>query len=92
MARLLSLAKHSRPNTPSLFQVTRAKYHNDEDWKKLCKALNCLRGTRAEELRWSLTDLSQHPYSVGGLYAVHVDMRGHSGALFQSGGHTVIIK
>jgi hypothetical protein len=80
-AKLLFLSKRARPDLQQAvgFLTTRVKSPDTDDWKKLNRVIQYLRGTR--ELNLTLEADSTHvvKWWVDAAFAVHPDMRSQTG-------------
>jgi hypothetical protein len=92
LAKLLFLAKRGRPDIllAILFLTTRVKAPDEDDWKKLLRVLGYLKGTLDFELTISCNSLDKLTWYIDGSYAIHEDMKGHSGAVLMIGDSTVL--
>ncbi len=86
-AKLLFLCKRARPDiqTAVAFLTTRVKGPDKDDQKKLQRVLSYLSGTKGLTLTLEATDLSIAKWWVDGSYAVHNDMRSHTGGTMSLG-------
>ncbi len=92
VAKLLFLAKRGRPDIllAISFLTTRVKAPDEDDWKKLLRVLGYLKGTLNFELTISCNSLDKLTWYIDGSYAIHEDMKGHSGAVLLIGDSTVL--
>ena len=67
------------------FLTTRVKSPDKDDWGKLKRVLKYLNGTKYLKLRLSMENLGMLKWYVNGTHNVHLDCRGHGGALFSMG-------
>ena len=84
-AKLLYLCKRTRQDiqTAVAFLCTRVKNPDTDDYKKLTRVIQYLRGT--QELTLTI-EPNDHPnWWVDSSYAVHPDMRSHSGIIMMLG-------
>ena len=83
VAKLLYLAKHSPPDilTTVSFLCTRVKGLDTDDWKKLNRCINYLADTRDLYLTISMSDNPTINWWVDASFAVHPDLRSHTGAI-----------
>ena len=84
-AKLLYLCKRTRQDiqTAVAFLCTRVKSPDTDDYKKLTRVIQYLRGT--QELTLTI-EPNEHPnWWVDSSYAVHPDMRSHSGIIMMLG-------
>jgi len=86
-AKLLFLAKRSRPDiqTAVAFLTTRVKSPDKDDYKKLARVMRYLRGTTDLSLTLEADDLRVVKWWVDGSFAVHPDMKSHTGATMTLG-------
>ena len=87
VAKLLYLEKRARPDieTAVAFLTTRVSNATIDDWKKLLRILNYLNGT-IDELRTIGCDSLDHLFTwVDAAYAVHYNMRSHTGGTMSFG-------
>ena len=94
VAKLLYLAKHGRPDIllPVCFLTTRVSTPTEEDEKKLHRVLRHLQGTRDIFLRISADEPLTVQAFVDASYAVHPDMRSHTGSFITLGRGAVFCK
>ena len=90
-AKLLFLCKRARPDlqTAVSFLTTRVKGPDEDDWKKLGRVMRYLRKTARLPLTLEAHDLHVLKWSVDASFAVHPDMRSHSGASMTMGKGTI---
>jgi hypothetical protein len=83
VAKLLFLAKRGRPDIllSVSFLTTRVQNPDEDDWKKLLRILSYLQDTMHFYLTISCKDLHKMSWFIDGSYAVHAEMKGHSGAV-----------
>jgi hypothetical protein len=81
VAKTLFLCKQVRPDlqTAVIFFSTRVKSRDEDDHKKLVRMLQLLQDTRGELLTLSADSLHNVRWWVDASYAVHPDMRSHTG-------------
>ena len=81
-AKGLFVCKHGRPDTQTAiaFLTTRVKEPDQDDWKKLMRLMTYLRDTQDMVLTLEADDLKMMRWYVDASFAVHNDMRGHTGA------------
>jgi hypothetical protein len=86
-AKLLWATKRGRPDvhTAIAFLCTRVKSPDQDDYKKLVRVIKYLRRTKFLRLRMSATHLDQNHWLIDGAFAVHNDMRSHSGSFMTFG-------
>ena len=87
VAKSLFLCKRARPDvqTPVAFLCTRVKQPDEDDYKKLKRMIQYLRLTRNLFLTLEADNLSVVKWWVDASYAVHADMRSHTGATMSLG-------
>jgi hypothetical protein len=87
VAKLLYLCKRTRPDihTAVAFLTTRVSEPDVDDYKKLRRVIRYLRGTRELPLTLEVNDLSTVRWWVDAAFAVHPDMKGHTGATMSMG-------
>ena len=87
VAKLLFLSKRARPDiqTSVAFLCTRVKEPDHDDYKKLARVMKYLRGTRTLPLRLKADDSGVMKWWVDGSFAVHPDMRSHTGGTMSLG-------
>ena len=81
-AKLLFLSKRARPDiqTAVAFLTTRVKLPDRDDYKKLARVMKYLRATVDLSLILEADDLNVVKWWVDGSFAVHPDMKSHTGA------------
>jgi hypothetical protein len=86
-AKLLYLAKRVRPDLQTVvsFLCTRVQSPDVDDWKKLGRCLTFLRDTKDEVLTLSADGSWTIKWWVDASYAVHPDMKSHTGATMSLG-------
>ena len=94
VAKLLYLAKRSRPDvlTAVSFLCTRVKSPDTDDWKKLNRCLNYLADTRDLYLTVGMTSEPTINWWVDASFAVHPDLRSHTGATVSLGKGSIFNK
>jgi KUP system potassium uptake protein len=87
VAKLLWVMKRSRPDieTTISFLCTRVSCSDIDDWKKLRRLLQFLSQTIDDERVIGADDLSQLATFVEGSYAIHHDMKSHTGGAMSFG-------
>jgi hypothetical protein len=87
VAKLLYLCKRSRPDihTAVAFLSTRVSKPDVDDYKKLRRVIRYLRGSRELPLTLEVNDPGIILWWVDAAFAVHPDMRGHTGATMSMG-------
>ncbi len=80
-AKALFLCKCGRPDiqTAVAFLTTRVKEPDTDDWKKLLRLMAYLRGTKKLILTLEADDMKMMKWYIDASYAVHKDMKGHTG-------------
>jgi hypothetical protein len=91
VAKLLFLCKRARPDiqTPISFLCTRVKYPDTDDYKKLTRVMKYLRGSLHMPLTLQADDLQIVKWWVDASFAVHKDMKSHTGGMMTLGKGTV---
>jgi hypothetical protein len=86
-AKLLFLSRRARPDiqTAVAFLTTRVKSPDEDDKKKLRRCMQYLRGTPEIVLTLEADNLHVVKWWVDGSYAVHPDMKSHTGATMTLG-------
>ena len=81
VAKSLFLCKRSRPDlqTAGAFLCTRVKVPNEDDYKKLVRMVQYLRATRRLVHTLEADDLTVVKWWANSYYAVHPDMKSHTG-------------
>jgi hypothetical protein len=87
VAKLLFVAKRARPDTqvPIVFLTSRVTKANEDDWKKLKRLLEYLQGSLDMPLTLSIDNMSVLKTWVDAAYALHMDMRSHTGGAIMMG-------
>jgi hypothetical protein len=87
VAKLLFLCKRARPDiqAPVAFLCTRVKDPDADDYKKLGRTMKYLRGTLNMPLTLEADDLQIMKWWVDASYAVHNDMKSHTGGALSLG-------
>ncbi|GAX21402.1 hypothetical protein FisN_28Lu124 [Fistulifera solaris] len=87
VAKLLFLCKRARPDiqTPVAFLCTRVQSPDRDDWKKLARTMKYLRGTKSLPLTLGADNLSVVKWWADASFAVHKDMRSHTGGVLSMG-------
>ena len=87
VAKGLFLCKRARPDiqTTIAFLSTRVKQPDQDDWKKLRRLIDYLRGTMDLVLTLKADNTSIIKWYVDVAYAVHPDMRSHTGGAMTLG-------
>jgi len=86
-AKLLFLCKRARPDiqTAVAFLTTRVISPDEDDWKKLARTINYLRLTKDLNLTLESDGTMVLKWWVDGAFAVHPDMRSHTGGTMSMG-------
>ena len=81
VAKALFLCKRARPDTQTAvaFLCTRVKACDEDDYKKLTRLLQFLRATKDDFLTLSAESLHHLRWWIDASYAVHPDMKSHTG-------------
>lgn len=87
VAKLLFLCKRARPDiqTAVAFLTTRVKSPDEDDYKKLGCVMKYLRGTLDLELTLEGNSLNSIKWWADGAFAVHPNMRSHTGGVMTLG-------
>jgi hypothetical protein len=87
VAQLLFVCKRARPDiqTAVAFLCTRVQYPDVDDYKKLVRVIKYLRKTKDMPLRLEAESLKIAKWWVDASYAVHPDMKSHTGGVFSLG-------
>ena len=91
VAKLLFLCKRARPDlqTEVAFLCTRVKAPDKDDYKKLTRLVKYLRGTASLPLTLEANSLQIVKWWVDASYAVHPDMKSHTGGMMSLGKGTI---
>jgi hypothetical protein len=83
----LFACKRARPDIhPAIaFLTTRVRNPNQDDWRKLIKLLKYINGTRNDVLTLSADNLNVVKWYVDASFAVHPDMKSHTGGVMTYG-------
>ena len=86
------LCKHARQDLlPGIvFLTTRVRSPNHQDWMKLIKIMNYLKATRNEIMRMSADNSQTIKWYVDSSFAVHKDMKSHTGAIMTLGTGAIV--
>jgi Reverse transcriptase (RNA-dependent DNA polymerase)/Zinc knuckle len=87
VAKLLFLCKRARPDiqTAVAFLTTRVKAPDHDDYKKLGRVMKYLRATHSLDLTLEADDMRIMKWWVDGSYAIHPDMKSHTGGVLSFG-------
>jgi hypothetical protein len=87
VAKLLFVGKRARPDTqvPIAFLTSRVTKADEDDWKKLKRMLQYLNSTINMPLTISIDKMSIIKTWVDASYAIHNDMRSHTGGIIMMG-------
>ena len=87
VAKCLFVCKRARQdiNPAIAYLTTRVRGPNQEDWKKLIKMLGFLKRTKKDVLHLSANSTTVLMWSVDASFAVHEDMKSHTGAVMTMG-------
>ena len=87
VAKLLFVAKRARPDiqVPIAFLTSRVTKADEDDWKKLKRLLQYLQSTIDMPLTLSIDNMSIIKTWVDASYAIHNDMRSHTGGTIMMG-------
>jgi hypothetical protein len=91
VAKLLFLCKRARPDVQlaTAFLCTRVNAPDVDDYKKLSRTMKYLRGTLHMPLILEADDMSIIKWSVDASFAVHPDMKSHTGGSMTLGKGTI---
>ena len=92
VAQLLFLCMRARRDiqTAVAFLTTRVKEPDKDDWGKVKRVLQYLKGTRSLKLRLTIDTLQCTKWLVDSSHGVHNDCRGHTGAAMTLGGGAAV--
>ena len=81
VAKSLFIAKRGRPDTqvPVAFLCTRVQVLTEEDWHKLTRMMKFLKKTENDVLTLSASDPTVTKWYADAAFAVHPDMKSHTG-------------
>ena len=87
VAKALFLAKRARPDIQTVvaFLCTRVKSPTNADWSKLHRMMLFLKNTKDECLKLTIDNTGIARWYVDAAYAVHPDMKSHTGAFLTLG-------
>jgi hypothetical protein len=82
VAKALFACKRARPDIhpPTTLLCTRVKGPSEDDWKKLIRMLEYVKGSLDDVLRLAADDLHVVKWYVDASFAVHPDFKSHTGA------------
>ena len=91
VARGLFVSKRARPDIqPTIaFLCTRVKEPTKDDWKKLTRLMSYLKKTRDDVLTLKCDGKNEVKWWIDAAFAVHPDMRSHTGAIMTLGSGAV---
>jgi Reverse transcriptase (RNA-dependent DNA polymerase) len=94
VAKLLYLSKRGRPDIQLAvaFLTTRVSHASEQDWTKLTRVLSYLRATRHLTLTLGADSLTKISSWTDASYAVHPDMRSHTGGAISMGTGAIMCK
>ena len=86
-AQMLFVSQRGRPDlrTAVSFLTKRVKAPDEDDYKKLVRAIKYIRRTKFLRLKIEATYLDQNHWFIDGAFAVHDDMKSHTGAYMTFG-------
>ena len=87
VAKRLFLCKHARPDiqTTIAFLTTRVQEPDEDDWKKLLRMMRYLNGSKDLVLTLSADGTGICKWYIDASYAVHNDLKGHTGSAMTMG-------
>jgi hypothetical protein len=90
--KAMFLCKRARPDIDQaiIFLSLRVKDANEGDWKKLLRVLSFLEGTIEDVLKLEADDTNTLTGYIDAAFAVHADMKSHTGAVFTMGKGAII--
>ena len=82
VAQMLFVSQRGRPDLRTVVSclTKRVKAPDKDDWKKLARAVKYMRKTKFLRLKIEATYLDQNHWFIDGAFAVHDDMKSHTGA------------
>jgi hypothetical protein len=85
--KAMFLCKRARPDIDQAiaFLSSRVNYANEGDWKKLLRVMGFLKGTIDNVLTLEADDTNTLTWYIDVAFAVHGDMKSHTGAVFTMG-------
>jgi hypothetical protein len=92
MMKAMFMCKRARPDIePAIsFLSSRVNDANKGDWKKLLRVMSFLKGTIDDILTLEADDTTTLTWYIDVAFAVHGDMRSHTGAVFTMGKGAII--
>jgi len=92
VVQLLFLCMRARRDiqTAVAFLTTRVKKPDKDDWGKVKRVLQYLKGTRSLKLRLTIDNLQCTKWLVDASHGVHWDCKGHTGAAMTLGSGVAI--
>jgi hypothetical protein len=90
--KAMFLCKRARPDINPVigFLSSRVKEPNEGDWNKLLKVMGFLKGTIDDVLTLEADDTQTMSWYIDAAFAVHPDMKSHTGAVFTMGKGAII--
>ena len=92
VAQLLFLCMRARRDiqTAVAFLTTRVKHPDEDDWGKVKRVLQYLKGTRGMKLKLSIDNMQCTKWLVDASHGVHWDCKGHTGAAMTLGDGAIV--
>jgi hypothetical protein len=86
------LCKRARPDIEPAIAIlsSRVKEANEGDWAKLLRVMSYLKGTINDVLTLEADDTNTLTWYIDAAFAVHPDMKSHTGAMFTMGKGAII--
>ena len=72
------------------FLATRVKEPNEQDWNKLMRMMRFLKGTINDVVQLEADDSQTLTWYIDAVFAMHPDMKSHTGAVFTLGKGAII--
>ena len=87
VAKALFLCERSRLDIQLTvaFLCTWVQQPDEDNWKKMCRLLSCLKGTLDLKLTLKAEDLSVSKWHAGAAFAIHKDYKSHTGGIHTMG-------
>jgi hypothetical protein len=87
VAKLLWVNKCGQPDVAVVisFLCTRVQQPDTDDWKKLARVIKYLQRTKFLRLTMEASHLDQNHWFIDGAFAVHEDMKSHTGSYMTFG-------